>query len=112
MKPSLIFGELVSKYAPGKSTWLMEGHRKKSRKPLRSMSDPKSEGQPDTYGGTNWKTIECGTTQANDYCRGTHKQRCLKPLVLHLTIGKSGTNDIGNSYNVTGINIDASRPIA
>jgi Zn-dependent metalloprotease len=32
------------------------------------MSDPKSEGQPDTYGGTNWKTIECGTpTQANDY---------------------------------------------
>jgi hypothetical protein len=48
------------------------------------MSDPKSEGQPDTYGGTNWKTIECGTpTQANDYW-GTHKQRCLKPLVLHL----------------------------
>jgi Zn-dependent metalloprotease len=29
-----------------------------------------------------------------------------------LTIGKSGTNDIGNSYNVTGINIDKAAKIA
>jgi hypothetical protein len=70
------------------------------------MSDPKSEGQPDTYGGTNWKTIECALPHKQMTTAGTHKQRCLKPLVLHLTIGKSGTNDIGNSYNVTGINID------
>jgi Zn-dependent metalloprotease len=26
-----------------------------------------------------------------------------------LTIGKSGTNDIGNSYNVTGINIETAK---
>jgi hypothetical protein len=51
------------------------------------------------------------STQANDYC-GTHKQRCLKPLVLHLDDRKSGTNDIGNSYNVTGINIDKAAKIA
>jgi Zn-dependent metalloprotease len=29
-----------------------------------------------------------------------------------LTIGKSGTNDIGNLYNVTGINIDKAAKIA
>jgi Zn-dependent metalloprotease len=73
MKPSLIFGRACIEYyaAPGKSTWLMEDiERRAGSLALRSMSDPKSEGQPDTYGGTNWKTIECGTpTQANDYCR-------------------------------------------
>jgi hypothetical protein len=52
------------------------------------------------------------STQANDYCGYTHKQRCLKPLVLHLDDRKSGTNDIGNSYNVTGINIDKAAKIA
>jgi hypothetical protein len=37
------------------------------------MSDPKVKEQPDTYGGTNWKLIECGTpTQAND-CAGSYK---------------------------------------
>jgi hypothetical protein len=47
------------------------------------MSDPKSEGQPDTYGGTNWKTIECGTPHKQMTTVRAHKQRCLKPLVLH-----------------------------
>jgi Zn-dependent metalloprotease len=71
MKPSDIW-ELVSIL---RSTWkiyLVNGEdieRRAGSLALRSMSDPKSEGQPDTYGGTNWKTIECGTpTQANDYC--------------------------------------------
>jgi Zn-dependent metalloprotease len=50
--------ELVSNItAPGKSTWLMEDIEKEPGLALRSMSDPKSE-QPDTYGGTNWKTID------------------------------------------------------
>jgi hypothetical protein len=37
---------------------------------LRSMSDPKAQGQPDTYGGTNWQTIDCGIpdSEDNDYC--------------------------------------------
>jgi Zn-dependent metalloprotease len=33
-------------------------------------------------------------------------------LVLHLDNRKTGTNDIGNSYNVTGINIDKAAKIA
>jgi hypothetical protein len=57
MKPSLILGSQI--YA-APSTWLIEDiERRAGSLALRSMSDP--EGQPDTYGGTNWKTIECGT---------------------------------------------------
>jgi Zn-dependent metalloprotease len=56
--------------------------------------------------------LECGTpTQANDYCR-VHKSGVLNHWFYILTIGKSGTNDIGNSYNVTGINIDKAAKIA
>jgi Zn-dependent metalloprotease len=37
-----------------KSTWLIEKTSKEElENGLRSMSNPKLEGQPDTYGGTN-----------------------------------------------------------
>jgi Zn-dependent metalloprotease len=42
-------------------------HRKKGKTALRSMSNPKLEGQPDTYGGTNWKS-HIATQLTNDYC--------------------------------------------
>jgi Zn-dependent metalloprotease len=35
--------------------------------------------------------------------------RVLNHWFYILTIGKSGTNDIGNSYNVTGINIEKAK---
>ena len=111
-----IWGACIEYYAaPGKSTWLIgeDIERRAGRLALRSMSDPKSEGQPDTYGGTNWKLIECGTpTQANDYCGVHTNSGVLNHWFYILTIGKSGTNDIGNSYNVTGINIDKAAKIA
>jgi Zn-dependent metalloprotease len=111
-----IWGACIEYYAaPGKSTWLIgeDIERRAGSLALRSMSDPKSEGQPDTYGGTNWKTIECGTpTQANDYCGVHTNSGVLNHWFYILTIGKSGTNDIGNSYNVTGINIDKAAKIA
>jgi Zn-dependent metalloprotease len=49
-----------------------------------------SEGQPDTYGGTNWKLIECGTTQANDYCGVHTNSGVLNHWFYILTIGKTG----------------------
>jgi Zn-dependent metalloprotease len=111
-----IWGACIEYYAaPGKSTWLIgeDIERRAGRLALRSMSNPKSEGQPDTYGGTYWKTIECGTpTQANDYCGVHTNSGVLNHWFYILTIGKSGTNDIGNSYNVTGINIDKAAKIA
>jgi Zn-dependent metalloprotease len=111
-----IWGACIEYYAaPSKSTWLIgeDIERRAGRLALRSMSNPKSEGQPDTYGGTYWKTIECGTpTQANDYCGVHTNSGVLNHWFYILTIGKSGTNDIGNSYNVTGINIDKAAKIA
>ncbi|MCC9072312.1 M4 family metallopeptidase [Flavobacterium sp. F-65] len=101
--------------APGKSTWLVgeDIERRAGHLALRSMSDPKSEGQPDTYGGTNWKVINCGTpTQANDYCGVHTNSGVLNHWFYILSVGKTGTNDIGSAYSVTGITIDKAAKIA
>lgn len=111
-----IWGAAVEYYAaPNKSTWLIgeDIERRSGHLALRSMSDPNSEGQPDTYGGTYWTNPNCGTpTQSNDYC-GVHRNSgVLNHWFYILTIGKSGTNDIGNTYSVTGIGIDKAAKIA
>jgi hypothetical protein len=51
------------------------------------MSDPKSEGQPDTYGGTNWKTIECGTPHKQMTTAGYTNSGVLNHWFYILTIG-------------------------
>ncbi|MFT5715391.1 MAG: bacillolysin [Flavobacterium sp.] len=111
-----IWGACVEYFAaPAKSTWLIgeDIERRAGKTALRSMSNPKAEGQPDTYGGTNWKVIECGTpTQANDYCGVHTNSGVLNHWFYILSVGKSGTNDIANSYNVTGITIDKAAKIA
>ncbi|NHN26949.1 T9SS type A sorting domain-containing protein [Flavobacterium jejuense] len=111
-----IWGAAVEYYAaPNKSPWLIgeDIERRSGHAALRSMSDPNSEGQPDTYGGTYWSNPNCGTpTQSNDYC-GVHRNSgVLNHWFYILSVGKSGTNDIGNSYNVTGISIDKAAKIA
>jgi bacillolysin len=111
-----IWGACVEYFAtPAKSTWLIgeDIERRAGKTALRSMSNPKAEGQPDTYGGTYWKVIECGTpTQANDYCGVHTNSGVLNHWFYILSVGKSGTNDIANSYNVTGITIDKAAKIA
>lgn len=111
-----IWGACIEHYAaPTKSIWLIgeDIERRAGHASLRSMSNPKAEGQPDTYGGTNWKVINCGTpTQANDYCGVHTNSGVLNHWFYILAIGKSGTNDIGSAYNVTGITIDKAAKIA
>jgi bacillolysin len=111
-----IWGACIEYYAaPTKSTWLIgeDIERRAGHAALRSMSNPKAEGQPDTYGGTNWKVINCGTpTQANDYCGVHTNSGVLNHWFYILSVGKSGTNDIGSAYNVTGITIDKAAKIA
>jgi Zn-dependent metalloprotease/chitodextrinase len=111
-----IWGACIEYFAaPGKSTWLIgeDIERRAGSVALRSMSNPKSEGQPDTYGGTYWKVINCGTpTQTNDYCGVHTNSGVLNHWFYILSVGKSGTNDIGSSYNVTGISIDKAAKIA
>lgn len=111
-----IWGAAIEYFvAPTKQTWLIgeDIERRSGHLALRSMSNPKSEGQPDTYGGTYWKNPNCGTpTQSNDYCGVHTNSGVLNHWFYILSVGKSGTNDIGSSYNVTGISLDKAAKIA
>ncbi len=75
--------------------------------PLRSMSNPKSQGQPDTYLGTFWRptTVSgCPTpSNANDQCGVHYNSGVLNHWFYIMVMGKTGTNDVGFSYNITGI---------
>ncbi|WP_316634878.1 M4 family metallopeptidase [uncultured Flavobacterium sp.] len=100
--------------APTKSTWLVgeDIERRSGHLALRSMSDPNSEGQPDTYGGTNWVSVNCTPTNSNDQCGVHTNSGVLNHWFYILSVGKTGTNDIGNAYSVTGITIDKAAKIA
>ena len=108
------------KYAPTKQTWLIgEEITKVSPFYLRSMSNPKSglSPQPDTYRGVNWKPATvaegCTTpTNGNDQCGVHYNSGVLNHWFYILSVGKSGTNDIGSVYNVTGITIAKAERIA
>lgn len=102
-----IWAAAVEYYAaPNKDTWLIGEDIDKQRPSLRSMSNPKAEGQPDTYKGTNWYTGS-GDNGGVHYNSGV-----LNHWFYILSVGKSGTNDIGISYNVSAIGIDKAAKIA
>jgi Zn-dependent metalloprotease len=104
-----IWGASVEYFAaPSKQTWLIgeDIERRSGHAALRSMSDPKSEGQPDTYQGTNWAT---GSADNG----GVHTNSgVLNYWFYLLSVGNSGTNDNGDAYSVTGISIDKAAKIA
>ena len=115
-----IWGAAVEEaYAPNKQSWLIgEDIAKTSPGYLRSMSNPKSAGQPDTYRGENWvpATVAEGCVtpirDTNDYCGVHTNSGVLNHWFYVLVQGKTGTNDIGKSYNVTGIGFDKAAKIA
>ena len=98
----------------GKQTWLIgeDIERRTGHASLRSMSNPKAEGQPDCYGGTNWVNVNCTPSQANDQCGVHTNSGVLNHWFYILSVGKSGTNDKGSAYNVTGITIAKAAKIA
>jgi chitodextrinase len=101
--------------APDASIWLIgdEIDRRTGSAALRSMSNPTSLGQPDTYGGTNWVNVNCGTpTQNNDYCGVHTNSGVLNYWFYVLVAGASGTNDIGSNFNVAGIGMDKASNVA
>ena len=110
-----IWGACIEYYAaPYKQRWLIgeDIERRVGHLALRSMSNPKVEGQPDTYGGTNWvNQTKCRPNSNNDYC-GVHTNSGVLNHWFYITTeGKTGTNDKGNSYSVTGIGIDKAAKI-
>lgn len=105
-----IWSACVENYAaPNKQIWLIgeDIELRPGHIALRSMSNPKAEGQPDTYGGVNWiSQIGCTPSPLNDYC-GVHRNSGVMNYWFYLlSVGGSGSNDIGNNYHVTGIGIN------
>ena len=86
--------------------WNIGDHRGYS---LRCLSNPKSEGDPNTYGGTYWKD----PTNLNDGDNGgVHRNSgVLNYWFYLLTIGGVGTNDNLEPYIVNGLGFLTSQQI-
>jgi bacillolysin len=99
-----IFGTCIKNYAkPGPSIlWVMGTDFTTNVSWQRSLSDPKSHSNPDTYKGTNWDAN--GEVHKNDGPIGH--------WFYILSVGKKGTNDIGSTYDITGIGMDKAAKIA
>lgn len=116
-----IWGAAVERtYAPEKQMWLIgEDITKVNPFFLRSMSNPKtgSPAQPDTYHGINWfpaTAVEgCSVPngQTNDNCGVHYNSGVLNHWFYILTEGKTGTNDLGKHYSVTGIGLEKAAKI-
>jgi bacillolysin len=105
-----IFGITVDFFArPGTANWLLGDQCYTPGTPgdaLRSMSNPNSAGDPDTYLGTNWYT---GAADNG----GVHQNSGVQNYWYYLLcVGGSGTNDVGFNFNVTGITMTKARMIA
>ncbi|WP_408041502.1 fibronectin type III domain-containing protein [Tenacibaculum amylolyticum] len=101
--------------APSPEIWLIgdEIDRRAGVSALRSMSNPNERGQPDTYGGLHWKDPNCAFPSSfNDYCGVHTNSGVLNYWFYLLTVGGTGTNDKGNSYNVPSIGMTKAAKIA
>ncbi|MFK7971176.1 MAG: M4 family metallopeptidase [Bacteroidia bacterium] len=102
-----IFGECIEKFATGTNDWLMgDDITLGNTQPLRSMSNPNARNHPDTYYGTHWYT-GAGDNGGVHYNSGVQNK-----WFYILVNGESGTNDINDAYNVTGIGMDKAADIA
>ena len=92
-----IMGKSVQFWSkPSDVNWLMSNDMNWI---IRDMSNPNSHSQPDTYKGTYWYS---GTADNG----GVHTNSGVGNFMFYLLVtGGSGTNDIGNSYSVTGIGL-------
>ncbi len=99
-----IFGAVIEWYAtPNKGDWYMGEDRGGY---MRSMINPKDAGDPDTYLGINWYAGQGDNG-------GVHTNSGVQNHWFYiLSDGKQGTNDYGNSYNVTGIGVFKAARIA
>jgi Zn-dependent metalloprotease len=94
-----------------KQTWWM-GEEIGCGTPLRRLDSPKLFGLPDTYLGVNWYPVTtCTPSGANDECGVHTNMGVISKWYYLLTVGASGTNDIGNSYTVAGQGFTVSQNI-
>ncbi|MFT4602964.1 MAG: bacillolysin, partial [Arenicella sp.] len=75
--------------------------------PLRSMSNPNSFGDPDTYFGTNWASLTGGDNG------GVHSNSGVQNFWYYLLVeGGTGANDNSDAYSVTAQDFDIASSIA
>jgi bacillolysin len=96
----------VDKYAlTGKSTYLIGEEVMKQGGALRSMSSPNTYGQPAYYKGQYWAATTSAPSNANDQ-GGVHTNSGVLNYWYYLiSVGKTGTNEKGASFSVTGIGL-------
>lgn len=115
-----IFGAAIEFYSVSNANWTVgEGILTNPNIGtfLRSLSNPNSgpsvlgSQQPDTYQGTYWASTANPTAQ-NDH-GGVHTNSGVGNYWFYLlSAGGSGTNDIGNAFNVTSLTIQKAEKIA
>ena len=96
-----IFGTSIERFArPANWDWKLGSEISITATPVRDMQNPMSTGHPDTYLGPNW-----------DAGGEPHTNGCPNNKWFYLlTVGGTGINGLGNTYNVTGIgNTDAEK---
>jgi Zn-dependent metalloprotease len=102
-----IFGTSIEFYADSANAdWFIGEDFDISGNGFRSMSDPNSAGDPDTYVGNNWEftAVDNG---------GVHTNSGVQNYWFYLlSDGGSGTNDNGDAYNLSGLGIDTAAAIA
>ncbi len=106
MKASVTFGALVWSILPTRPSppiWTMGDDANFT---IRSMSNPNAFGHPDTYLGQHWYAGG-GDNGGVHYNSGV-----LNHWFYLLSIGKTGVNDNGDNYAVTGIGIEKAARIA
>jgi Zn-dependent metalloprotease len=91
-----IFGTAVENFAlPTNWDWLVG---EDIGAPLRSLSDPNSFGDPDTYFGNNWASLTGGDNG------GVHTNSSVQNYWFYLMVaGGTGTNDNADNYTVNPI---------
>ncbi len=101
-----IYGTAVEFFAdPATAEWMI-GEDFIATGGFRSMNDPKSLGDPDTYLGANW------VTGAGDN-GGVHTNSGVQNYWFYLlTVGGSGLNDNTEYYEVEGLGMDTAAVIA
>lgn len=104
-----IFGVCIEYYSDVNADWLIGEDVMVSAPYLRSMFNPNGGQQPDTYNGQYWANT---SNLSNDH-GGVHTNSGVQNLWFYLLCqGGSGTNDINNSYSVTGIGLTQASAIA
>jgi hypothetical protein len=100
-----IFGSCIEYFAtPNQFDWLIGEEFVNDG--IRSMSNPKSQSDPDTYHGQNW---EFGNFDNG----GVHINSGVQNKWFYLLAeGGSGTNDNGDNYSVEGLGMDTAATIA